>query len=450
MRHPFFNAGCNPPVTKQMRQSVRASERHAGAFRQAHAPTFRQAHAPTLPRSHAITLLMLLTLITSLSAQVIINIPYNNDPTYFLSGDGTFRIMGAGGGAPVGTMVQSGIVTQYRVPQTADTTGTNYIASGMIGDSTGTNMAVLGTFRADNIASTNGITGTTIDTGQGPKEAFGMDQDVLTTSSPTFPGMKLSPSGLLTVIHTNLATTPLAGLTLSNATPATAGVTVQVSPYIYWSGGSWLSTPTSNAPVVLRLGVVPTAGTTTAFGILNFDWSLNNGAFVNKMSLDSSGNIISSFTISAGGNVFAAAASGVGITARGKFSATADGVLETSNWGLTARATLQFNIPQITQTYNTNLTAIQSGLQFDNIGAVATNRLDLPTAVAKMRYMGYVDAAQRMQFQAVGADVIRDAATVSGAAAGIYSDTVGSTIELFSPKAGLWVVRSKNGTWTIE
>lgn len=105
---------------------------------------------------------------------------------------------------------------------------------------------------------------------------------------------------------------------------------------------------------------------------------------------------------------------------------------------------------QVTKTTNYVILSTELASTFNNIGAGATNRLDLPTAAAGLHYFFYVDAAQNMQVQAVGSDVIRDAATDGAAAGNIHSAVIGSTLHLFSPKAALWVVDAKTGTWTLE
>ena len=127
------------------------------------------------------------------------------------------------------------------------------------------------------------------------------------------------------------------------------------------------------------------------------------------------------------------------------FSSSIDGAIETRNNGGTARSTIQANQPQITKTANYTILALDSGLRFVNIGAVATNRFDLPTAAAGMHFWFYEDAAFDMRVQATGTDVIRDAATVSPAAGGITLNAVGTTLHIFSPKALLWVVDQKTG-----
>lgn len=288
---------------------------------------------------------------------------------------------------------------------------------------------------------------TTLDTGQGANELYDMDQDLLTTSSPTFPGVTLSPNGKLNIVWTNLATTPLAGLTLSNATAATAGVTVQDSPSLIWSGSSWLSGSASNAWLLFRSFVRPISAASTSQGDLVFQKSLNGGAFADAMTLDHNGSLIISGGLSANTTING---SSVGVNAGSKFTSTVNGAFVALNSSGSLISTIQANIPQVTKTSNyTNASALDSGLRDVNIGAVAAVTNFLPTAVANQHYYRYVDAAQIYSIKAVGSDVIRWGSTVSAAAGDIWTSQKGSSLHLVSQKAGEWFVESAVGGWTL-
>ncbi len=260
-------------------------------------------------------------------------------------------------------------------------------------------------------------------------------------------------TGPLNVIITNLTTITAPAMTLSNSTAATVGVQVQDGPALYMSGNAWLTGSASNAPVIFRSYVVAVAGASAPTATWTLDRSLNGAAFGGALTYDSAGaltangNISAGTSIAAGGNVTAGAGNSFYLLGRSGLSSSANGAMEMNNNGGSARSTLQANIPQITKTANYTIVALDSGLRFVNIGAVATNRLDLPTAAAGMHFNFYVDAAFNMQVQATGTDVIREGSTVSAAAGDIHSSTVGSTLHLFSPKAGLWVVDAKDGVW---
>ena len=69
--------------------------------------------------------------------------------------------------------------------------------------------------------------------------------------------------GVLTV--NGLATTSTDGLTIKNATDATAGATVQMSPRFMWSGAGWDTDATAvSRPVSFFAEVLPTSGATVA------------------------------------------------------------------------------------------------------------------------------------------------------------------------------------------
>ena len=265
----------------------------------------------------------------------------------------------------------------------------------------------------------------------------------------------LSPDGLLNIVWTNLATTPLAGLTLSNAILSTAGATVQVSPAMTWTGHAW-DTGGSNIVATFRASVLPvSAATPTA--TLKIDSSIGDLPFGSGVTIDSGGNLTMPPTASTGniyagastGNIYAGSSGNLGVVTSWYLSGSSSAIIA-KVWAGNAIATLQANIPQTTKTANyTNAVALDSGLRYSNIGASIAITNFLPTAVALQHYMFYVDAAQIYSIKAVGSDVIRWGSVVSAAAADIWSSTVGSALHLFSPKAGVWSVQSHEGSWTM-
>lgn len=231
---------------------------------------------------------------------------------------------------------------------------------------------------------------------------------------------------------------------ISNATPATSGISNQYSPAFIWSGNTWLSTSASNAPVVFRSYVTTASGATAPTGSWIVDSSMNGAAFTGALTLSSAGGLSlgQGLSISASGNM---AWSG-----RSFLASSVSGAIEAKNTAGSAISTIQFNIPQITKTANYTAVVLDSGLRFVNIGAIATNTITLPTAAQGLHFYGYIDAAQNCQFQAVGSDKIQDGATLGAAAGDVHSSTVGSTIHFFSPKATLWVVDQKSGVWVLD
>lgn len=256
-------------------------------------------------------------------------------------------------------------------------------------------------------------------------------------------------TGALTVNLSSLAAITAPAMTLSNSTASTAGVPLQYSPSLYMSGSAWLTGSLSNAPVIFRSYIIPVGGTTVPAASYRIESSMNGGSFGNIFDMTSSGTITLSGAATLQGPLLIQASSGgyFGWAGQSLMHSAANGAVEFVNNAANARATLQANIPQVTKTANYTIVALDSGLRFVNIGAGATNRLDLPTAAATQHYYFYVDAAFNMQVQATGTDVIREGATASAAAGDIHSSTVGSSLHVFSPKAGLWVVDQKDGVW---
>ena len=109
----------------------------------------------------------------------------------------------------------------------------------------------------------------------------------------------------LTANQPNITTTSTDGLIAANATAATAGVPVQQSPRIRLRANVWNTTATAaNNTNDWWIESVPVSGTTPS-GLLKFMSSLNGGAAVLKLSLDSVGNLTSSNSLVTAGSVSA-------------------------------------------------------------------------------------------------------------------------------------------------
>jgi hypothetical protein len=249
-----------------------------------------------------------------------------------------------------------------------------------------------------------------------------------------------------------LGTTPNAGIVLSNVTAAASGLQ-QDSPSIYLQGQGWKTAATAaSQSVEYRMYTEPQQGSSAPTGIFAIESSIAGAAFGNRLSFSSAGlltapTVSSTGSLNAGGSTLIGATAAYIVTGRSKWSSGADGSAVFLNQAGTANSTLQYNRLCTTKTANYTIVALDSGTSFNNIGAGATNRLDLPTAAVGMHFYFYVDVAQNMQIQATGTDTIRYQAVVSAAAGDIHSSTIGSTIHIFCPKLLLWVVDSLTGTW---
>jgi len=246
-----------------------------------------------------------------------------------------------------------------------------------------------------------------------------------------------------------LLTSPTNGIFLLNTTPATIGAQ-QYSPGVFFSGGAFATTPSSNTPIVFKLYNATTQGSTVGSGTLFADVSVNNGAYVNVFGAASSGIFSAGQFISAG-NITAGQGSTYIISGRSRIGSSVDGALEFSNNGLTSRATAQFNIPQLIKTTNYQALATDSGLFFNNVGASAARTNWLPSAVAGMHFSFDVDAAQIVSIKPFtnATDVIRWGSILGTTNDDIWSSQVGSRVHLNCVKAGLWVVDRHEGAWTF-
>lgn len=252
----------------------------------------------------------------------------------------------------------------------------------------------------------------------------------------------------LTLQAPSLGTSPIDGIFLTNNTAA-ANNAQQYSPSLYLSGNAWATTPSASVPISFRQFVLPLQGTAGS-GTWTVQGSISNAAFVTALGVTTGGALTSGSSITSGAQVNAAGTSYLGMSGRGAIFSSAAGALEFRNSSsATANSTAQFDLKQLTKTSNyTIAAALDSGQYINNIGASGAVTNTLPTAVAGQHYWFYVDAAQIMSVKASGSDTIRYGSTVSATAGDIYSNAVGSTLHVFSPKALVWIVDQLTGTWT--
>jgi hypothetical protein len=135
-----------------------------------------------------------------------------------------------------------------------------------------------------------------------------------------------------------LATTPAAYLTLRNTTAATAGATAQVSPSIVLEGQGWKTTATAASQTVrFRENILPVQGTTNPSATWRLQSEINNsGTWTERLTVDSSGNIVI-------GNGSNALNLGTSAASMGQHS---DGILFTVSSGFSSKiTTTEFRLP---------------------------------------------------------------------------------------------------------
>ena len=95
------------------------------------------------------------------------------------------------------------------------------------------------------------------------------------------------------------------------------------------------------------------------------------------------------------------------------------------------------------------LTAAQSWQTFTNIGAAAEVTINLPVAAKGLRFKFLVDNANGIKVVTNGTDVINEGDV--GGAAGTNAECVQANgfLELYSSKAGVWIIIGKSGAWAI-
>lgn len=85
-----------------------------------------------------------------------------------------------------------------------------------------------------------------------------------------------------------------------------------------------------------------------------------------------------------------------------------------------------------------------------NEGATAENYHTLPSAVAGLEFVFYVQDTDGIRVVANAGDTIRIGATVSAAAGFVRNATVGSVLHLVAINATEWVPIATTGTWTVD
>ena len=140
------------------------------------------------------------------------------------------------------------------------------------------------------------VTASCLDTGQGCNELFDMDQNVMSTSTPTFLG-GIFDSNLL-VNKNAIGATTTDGLRLINNTAAAAGAQ-QWSPRLRLSGNGWKTNATAASQAVeWRIEVIPVQAAANPTGVLNL-MPVINGSDATAVTINSAGSLTSTNTIAA-------------------------------------------------------------------------------------------------------------------------------------------------------
>jgi hypothetical protein len=280
-------------------------------------------------------------------------------------------------------------------------------------------------------------------------------------------GVATANSRKLSIEVDALGTTPTNGIILTNTTAAASNAQ-QYSPALEMVGNGWKTTATAaSQPVAFRQYVVPVQGSANPTANWTLESAVNGGAFGNGMTYSSAGNLTTVGSITGGAGSFSSVVTSGAMTSGGNVTSgnnsanidfmtsngsrlrpVADGAWQALDFAATKIASIQYGITNVTKTANYTLVALDSGKYLNNIGASGAVTNTLPTAVAGMQFNFYIDAAQILCVQAVGSDTIRYGATVSAAAGNIYGSAVGSTLHLFSPASGKWIIDQLVGTFT--
>ncbi len=163
---------------------------------------------------------------------------------------------------------------------------------------------------------------------------------VTLNTSPTMFSVALS--NLTSCKLDSIGTTPTDSVQLINTTAAAAGAQ-QYSPALRFTGQGWKTTATAVSQAVdFRIYNQPVQGSANPTANLLFDFSVDGGAFITRLTLSSIGAIISGNTITSGGSLIAAGGSAFSWTGRAQFRSPSDGVVTISNNAQTDFTRFQF------------------------------------------------------------------------------------------------------------
>jgi hypothetical protein len=255
------------------------------------------------------------------------------------------------------------------------------------------------------------------------------------------------------ILKDSIGTTATPGISLSNTTASTSGVTVQEAPSIDFNWHVWNTTATAaDNTGAARIIVIPNSGTTPS-ATWRFQTNLNGAGFSNSFSIASDGSITAAGAITSGGAITVASASTLIWSGRGGFRSSGDGVYSLRDSANDAIGGLAMGNTLTARTSNLTLTFAESNNIYTNTGAGGTVNFTLPAATlgtgnASMVFHFYVAAAQSLTITAAGSDTIQDGATTSGAGGNTTASTVGNCITVRLVASGKWAITSKVGTWT--
>ena len=134
--------------------------------------------------------------------------------------------------------------------------------------------------------------------------------------------------GTITALRPGIATTSTNGLIASNATAATGGATVQMSPRVFLRGNAWDTSASQTVDFFLE-NLPATAATPT--GTFKLGYSLNGAAATYPLTVDSTGILTTLSSIVSGANITIPADSALSWSGRTVVRATSASLLSWAN-----------------------------------------------------------------------------------------------------------------------
>lgn len=174
----------------------------------------------------------------------------------------------------------------------------------------------------------------------------------VTANARASPASAVNGAGQLLV--NEIAVTSTDGLSLINNTPATGGVTVQMSPRLRWRGTAW---DTAASETVDFFAEVLPATAATPTGTWKLGYSLNGAAATYPLTVTSAGNVFAAGFINSGGGTGSSQLNGnlMGFSGRITMTSLSDGNLALENSGLTIGSNLKVDaLPTVSSGFGTS------------------------------------------------------------------------------------------------
>lgn len=363
--------------------------------------------------------------------------------------------------APVAQLIN----VQNVVTGTSNTAGALLTINGSQGTGTGVGGSI--TFQVSQAGSTgtsqNILTPAFTLTG-GAQLTANFFGNITTTSSSgsrsiTATGLSISGNtGFIATSDIGAAEITARGSASGSTTPFNTNASMQVLSTAGLTGGIWITTST-NAPIVFVTGSnsnyanerMRILGSAASF-IYGGPDAAAPGAVSFAMQ-----NVLTGTSNTAGADATINLSQGTGTGIGGDYvvkAATAGSTGTTQNalaeiLRIKASGGLLTKDYRVSKTGNYSVLALDTGTQFDNIGASGEVDFTLPTAAIGLKYGFIVKAAQVLKIIAGSSTIIAIGSSISASAGNIQANVAYASVQIEAISTTEWVATAVTGSWTV-